>query len=452
MPCVARVPPAAVFRALLCACAGVLSACGGSDPPEALGGVREAAQKRPVTPPAPTPVGGTFVRPPGAAPLLGMNIGAKNYDDPDYQKALARLDVAILGFHPGWRGDTDGSIIRQAVLAMKAHNPALKVGQYTILNESTDDPAKTANDDIIVKLDEMDWWLRDAEGNKKQWTPMYSAYDINSTEWTPADANGERYPQWLARRNHARYFAPIPEIDVWYFDGVMQKSRVGQADWRREGVNVASDTPEIAEAFRRGHVEHWAAAAALAPTRLLLGNTDNDLSSPQYQGQLPAAFLESLMGKSWSIEQRGWTTMMERYFTVTANLRAPALVGFNVSGPVDDYRFFRYAFTSCRLGNGHFSFTDILVGHSSVPWFDEYEVAFGAAKDPPSLLPWSNGVYRRRYEKAMVLVNPNTDARTVTVTTGWRRLLAKQDPVVNNGAAVKTLTIGPKDGIVLVPQ
>jgi hypothetical protein len=144
--------------------------------------------------------------------------------------------------------------------------------------------------------------------------------------------------------------------------------------------------------------------------------------------------------------------MMQRYFAVAANLRAPALVGFNVSGAVEDYRFFRYAFTSCRLADAHFSFTDITVGHSSVPWFDEYEVAFGAPKDPPSLLPWSNGVYRRRFEKAMVLVNPNDDPRTVTIQPGWRRLLAAQDPVTNNGAAVRTLTLAPKDGLVLVPR
>jgi hypothetical protein len=457
MPYVAIAPSAAALAArvhrlaALLLCGFMLAACGGAEDPGDAGSVREAAQRR-TTPPPPTPVGGTFLRPAGAAPLLGMNIGAKNYDDPAYQQALARLDVAILAFHPGWRGDTDGKIIQQAVVALKKLNPALKVGQYTMLNESADDPAKTANDDVIVKLNDTDWWLRNADDDKVQWTPLYTAYDINITDWTEPDANGERFPQWLARRNHARYFDPIPELDVWYFDGVMKYSRIGQADWRLGNENVSSQLPDVAAAYRRGHLANWTAAASLAPTRLLIGNTDNDLSYPEYRGALPAAFLESLMGKSWSIEQRGWTTMMQRYFSVAANLRAPALVGFNVFGALNDYRFFRYAFMSCRLGNGHFSYTDSAVGYSSVPWFDEYEVAFGAAKDAPSLQPWSNGVYRRRFEKAMVLVNPNDDARTVSIAPGWRRLLASQDAQVNNGAAVKTLTIPAKDGLVLVPQ
>src|SRR5512146_1329766 len=69
-----------------------LGACGGGDPAPA--GPSETPLQL-----APPRVGGTYVRPPGAARLLGMNIGAKNYDDPTYQAQLARLDVVILGFY-----------------------------------------------------------------------------------------------------------------------------------------------------------------------------------------------------------------------------------------------------------------------------------------------------------------------------------------------------------------
>ena len=35
--------------------------------------------------------------------LMGMNIGTpKNYDDPDYQRQLARLHVVVLGLPRGW--------------------------------------------------------------------------------------------------------------------------------------------------------------------------------------------------------------------------------------------------------------------------------------------------------------------------------------------------------------
>jgi hypothetical protein len=377
----------------------------------------------------------------------------KAYDDPEYQKVLARHDVVILAFLPQWRNDTDGSVMRSAVVAMKALNPRLKVGQYSILGEAKDNPATTFNDDLIVKLNQMDWWLRDAvTGEKLSWTTLYGAYDINITDWSAPDANGDRYPQWLARRTYDRYFKPIPELDFWYFDGAMKYSRITQANWRWDGFNVSSQDPQVASRFRQGMAAHWAAAAALAPDRIQIANPDNDLSYPEYTGRLQAAFLESMMGRSWSLENRGWLTMMQRYFGVTANLRSPAMVAFNVTGKIDDYRFMRYAFASCRLGDAHFSFNDVDAFAYSLPWFDEFEVAFGAAVDPPTLVPWSNGVHRRRFEKAMVLVNPDAEARTVSIEPGWRRILARQDPLVNDGTRATTVTLQPKDGLVLIRE
>jgi hypothetical protein len=64
-----------------------------------------------------------------------------------------------------------------------------------------------------------------------------------------------------------------------------------------------------------------------------MGNADNDLSLPEYRNQLNGVFLEGLMGKSWSLERTaGWAAMMKRYLGVKANLRPPAIVGFNVAG------------------------------------------------------------------------------------------------------------------------
>jgi hypothetical protein len=390
----------------------------------------------------------------GAIDAIDPSSGGKAYHDPEYQRALARMDMVVLAFHPGWKGDTDGTVIRQTVQAIKALNPALKLGQYTLLNDSMDDPAKSDNGDVIAKLDQMNWWLRDAvSGAKLRWSTQYAAYDINITTWPQPDENGDWYPQWRAKRDHRLFYGPVPEFDVWYFDGTMRMSRVNQANWRLDGINVSSQDPQVASTYRNSHVAHWAAAAALAPGALQMGNPDNDLGFVEYRGRLGAAFLEGMLGKPWSLETyQGWPAMMERYFKVTANLAPPKLVGFNTWGAVDDYRWFRYAFASCRMGDAYFNYTDNVKGYTSVPWFDEYEVAFGAAIDPPTLAAWSNGVHRRLYEHAMVLVNPNADPRTVTVEPGWRRILARQDPVTNDGTPVTTLTLAPKDGIVLVRQ
>ncbi len=396
-------------------------------------------------------VGGTYKRPLGAAPLMSIGIGGKDYDDPSYQAMLARADVTIVGFYLGWNADRDGTVIRRAVQQIKARNPRLKVAQYTILSDASYDAARSADDDKIAKLDQMNWWLRTAAGSSVAWTTEYGTRDVNISEWTRADANGDRYPQWLAKRDYRMYFQRVPEFDYWYFDNVMKNSRAGAANWRLDGKDVAGTDPAIAAAYRRGQAAHWKAAAALAPKTLLIGNVDNDMGTPEYRGQLPGAFMEAVIGKSWSIETwGGWPAMMKRYFDTAANLEAPALVGFNVHVRPGDYRLFRYAFASCLLGNGHFTPTDPDKVYRSVPWFDEYEAAFGTPVDPPTLSEWSNGVHRRRYEHAMVLVNPQGTPRTVTIEPGWRRLLARQDPVVNNGQPVDKLTLAAKDGIVLV--
>ena len=205
------------------------------------------------------------------------------------------------------------------------------------------------------------------------------------------------------------------------------------------------------ERRRRGQAAHWQAIRKVSPGTLLMGNADSDLSQPEYRNQLDGVFLEGLMGKSWSLERTaGWAAMMKRYFDVKANLRPPAIVGFNVAGELNDYRLMRYALGSCLLGDGYFSYTDDRAGYSSVAWFDEYDVRLGKAVDPPQTQAWSNGVYRRRYEHGMVLVNPDVMPRTVAPGPGWRHFKGKQAPAVNSGAAAAEVTLAPRDAILLV--
>ena len=388
----------------------------------------------------------------GRVKLLGMNIGAKNYDEPAYLEAMAKLDVVILGLYPGWRGDRDGSVFRRLVQQLKARNPRIKVGQYTVLNEAPDDRVKSAAErDKIDKIDQENWWLRNPAGAKTQWTEAYKAWDVNISDWAKPDRNGDRYPQWLAKRDARVYFQPVPEFDIWYFDNVMEQSRVTQGDWQGKGVAMPPKEPAVASAFRRAQVAHWTAARALEPSLIQMGNADHDLSMPEYTGQLQAVFIEAIMGKSWSLETwAGWRRMMQRYFGVMPHLKPPKMVGFNVWGKPDDYRFLRYALTSCLLGEGYFSFTDDKAGYSSVPWFDEYEVPLGNVVDAPTLEPWDNGVYRRRFDKAMVLVNPETSPRPVKLDSGWKRFKGRQAPEVNNGEAAREFMLPPRDGLVLV--
>jgi hypothetical protein len=385
--------------------------------------------------------------------LMGMNIGAKNYEDPRYQEELSRLHVVILGFYAGWQppgyAPTPTLAIRKALKAIKARNPAVLVGQYTVLNEAYDDPGDGATLDVREKLNAADWWLRNGAGRKVQWTARYSTWEINFTEWTRPDSAGRRWPQWLAERNYEVFFRDIPEFDIVYLDNVMVRSRV-KGDWNVDGKDDHAGDPTIHAAHRAGHLAYWRRIRELLPEALLIGNSDGDLANPEWRKQLEGAFLEGLMGERWSIESwDGWPAMMARYRAVLANTGPPNIVGFNVHGAARDYRFFRYAFTSCLLDDGYFSFTDKAREHSSVPWFDEYDHRLGAALSAPPTAPWRAGVWRRDFAHGVVLVNPTSETRTIAIEPGLRRLAGRQDPAVNDGSIAKQVTLRSKDGIVL---
>src|SRR4029077_3449564 len=212
-------------------------------------------------------------------------------------------------------------------------NPGSLIGQYTVLSETQDSQDRTSADtDRGKKLDREGWWLLNARGERVQWTDKYNAFEANITEWTKPDENGLRYPAWLARRDYSIYFRLIPGFDIWYFDNALSKPAVKTAGWNRDGKNDANDDSEIAMAHRAGHVAEWRQALELRPDISLMGNSD-DLSSSEFSGKLQGAFLEGLIGTSWSMERwQGWEKMMARYHSAITHTVRPHIVGFNVWG------------------------------------------------------------------------------------------------------------------------
>jgi hypothetical protein len=409
-------------------------------------GIKTGTKTATATVAAPALAPATFPR------LLGMNIGVKNYESAAYQAAMAKLDVVILGFYRGWQNGyatTSTSAMRKVVQNLKAMNPKILVGQYTILNQALDDPNDIASLDIQLKLDAADWWLLNAAKRKVQYTREFGpTWEVDVSTWAPPDGNGQRWPEWIAERNYNVFFRDIPEFDIVFLDNV-QNPRVA-ADWKRDGVDEPLNNPAVLAANYAGHVAEWNRVRQLLPNALLIGNADNDLGNPEWKGQLEGALLEGLMGQLWSIETRaGWPAAMARYRAVMQNTRAPKIVAFNVQGSPVDHRFFRYAYTSCLLDDGYFSFNDKVVMYSSVPWFDEYDFKLGEALSGPPAAAWSQGVWRRDFQNGVVLVNPALVSRTVAVEAGLRRLVGTQDPVVNDGSAVSQVILRPKDGIVL---
>ena len=87
-----------------------------------------------------------------------------------------------------------------------------------------------------------------------------------------------------------------------------------------------------------------------------------------------------------------------------------------------------------------------------MPWFDEFDFKLGAALTKPPRSAWKEGVWRRDFERGIVLVNPTKQSVTVALEPGIRRLPGKQAPTVNTGDPVTAVTLEAKDGIVLQRQ
>jgi hypothetical protein len=392
-----------------------------------------------------------------AAYMIGSPQG---YDNASYQAQVAKYDLLITSFYRGWV--KNGKSPRQAVREIKALNPNILVANYTLLESQSSDSNNTAARDIYDKLFAEkgpngigDWWARTPAGAL---VSIFSGKNCaNITEYVTPDNNGDRFPQWYAKREQAVMFDPIPEFDIWFADDVFYKPRTVKPDWNGDGIGDDSEDPANWPYFRRGIADNLAAVKALMPRLKTMGNVDGHASlnqgflrDPEYQGLLDGALLEHAIGRPFSPEvYAGWDGMMTSYRSLMAHTNAPHMVIFQYHSATPTYSEMRYAMASALMDDGYFAANDN--GYTNVQWFDEFNVDLGHSVDGPQLAPAQNGVYVRRFEKGMAIVNPKDNGpQTITIEPGYQRFLGTQDPVANNGLAVSTITLGDRQGIILI--
>jgi hypothetical protein len=298
-----------------------------------------------------------------------------------------------------------------------------------------------------------DWWARTPNGEQLSSYP--GNYLTNITRFVTPDANGDTWPQWQVTRDYNVYFAD-GTFDAVFFDNFLYAPNQSLVDWDGDGVSDSKNDPEIRRAIRQGYVDGVQRFYSLTPNMFAMGNVigspgsgEGMLTEPEYNG-LVVGFVEATMGLDWSTETwGGWALMMKQYQTTVANSR----YGVGVMGAIggaDDYATVRYALTSCLMDNGYLMYSS---GNSyiSALSYDEFDVDLGRAIDPPQTSSWKQGVYMRRFEKGIAIVNPTGNGtQTLSVPSGYRRISGTQDRVVNNGQLVDTLTLKERDGIVLI--
>jgi hypothetical protein len=121
----------------------------------------------------------------------------------------------------------------------------------------------------------------------------------------------------------------------------------------------------------------------------------------------------------------------------------------------DVMRSMRWGLTLSLMTDVYFGMT--LGGdHNTRWWYDEYDGGDGVRRrgylgqplGAPIVL--ANGLYRREFGNGIVLNNSSTATQTVSLGGTFKKLRGSQNPTLNNGASVTSVTIPPHDGIILL--
>ena len=400
--------------------------------------------KSSTTTPEPPP-GTTTV--PASAPVSAASraaVLAYGKQSADMQAVVGKFGFAVMNMWPSMGVPYMQGMINN----LRAINPSIKLATYVLFNELIGDAP--SNDDsyaAVNKVSAAPWWVRDAAGNRVQWTDAYGAYEVNVTNWAPVDSTGKRWPQWKAEFDTTSLLGKLSGLNYIFIDNVMWQPRY-DADLMRKGTNQSGSDPIIQAAFRTGYANYFGALRTLNPSLRLMGNADNDLSYPEFKGKLNGAFLECQMGKSWSIETwGGWGVMMKRYRDVIANTTDKEVVfeacGISGANPAQA----RYGFASVLLEDGYFAYS---VNGLDSYWADEFSAPLGTPNEAPPTAATPSGIWKRGYTNGLTLVNPTASNLTIDVGAGYKYLTGTKDPLVNNGQPARVVTMPPKSGLILV--
>jgi hypothetical protein len=381
--------------------------------------------------------------------------GAQNYWDTTYQAAIAKLQVVVLTFYPGW-GSGHGTSMEKTIQQLKARNSNLKVFLY--VNVAGRPSPSSTWPGLNTKLDAQRWWTYQTwSGSTKIASNCGSGYLLNITPYSKRDSSGLQYNQWIARYLATQVGKTTPSATGLFTDCVSWQALKG-GDWNQDGRTDLAGDPSVAGWLREGFSRYADELHAAMPGKLQLANAA-DWGKPEsvlteYQGAFDGGVLEGMIGRSYSRENLtgGWQLMMAAYRRAMSVMAAPKMALFVMTGSITDYQGMRYGLASASMDDAYFAFQDVAkTSYSSAVHFDEYNAKLGSATSSPPKTAWQSGVYRRNFQNGIILVNPKGNGvRTVTLEANFRKLTGSQAPSVNNGQVVRSVKLNDRDGIVLL--
>lgn len=300
---------------------------------------------------------------------------------------------------------------------------------------------------ILKTIEANNWWLTDTQGKIAEPWPQTSAINITKADY---------------RRFNLDYLDKTFKISTKW-DGIFfDMVDVYASYYQPKGIDIdqdgRNDSPlKIDTAWRVGMAKFLAESRDKWPNKIIVIN-GNDWGT--YQPSVNGRMFET-----WPTPWEGsgtWSDSMRAYLKKLPALnQSPQIYILNGAyNPVDSrdiYAQMRFGLTSTLLGDGYWSFDGGEKSHSELWWFDEYNVNLGEPTGTaynlldPTSAEIKAGLWRRDFTNGLVLVNSTNRVRHINFPPDkFRTFKGLQDPAINRGEGVESLTLCPKTGIILL--
>jgi hypothetical protein len=399
-----------------------------------------------------------------------------------FQAWASKQAVVIIGGN--WEGWASSGRSREAVIqGIKSQSMlGTKVLQY-----GDCDAVSTTNDGFptfTAQINANNWYLWLVGSSGTHVTNSYSPdfWQTNSTDSTSSDKYGRKLEDAFAVYVDAEYRTggtanAAPSLDGHYHDNMLFYARVN-GDFDRNGTTDTGQSFGLQ--WRTGERRYLDQLKAIDPELIRFGNTDdmhnigvtdptNIAAASPLDGIMQGALDEGFLGKSYSVETYiNWDATMAEYkfrmnLTIPPKLVVLGHGGMAANGAdpytATPYQAMRYGVASVALDDGYYAFSPDGYPDDVLFWFDELGGNAGGPPlgylgyptQAPPTVAWQSGVWRRDFDHGIVLVNPKGNgAKTVSLGGTFKHLTGTQNPSLNNGASVTSVTLQDRDGLILL--
>lgn len=361
---------------------------------------------------------------------------------------LAQWDMVILGMQAQ---DTSRSQIER----LRRKNPDILIIAYLASAEvpyANVDVIESENGPWHALMSGIDdaWWLREEDDEIVSFWPGNRS--LNPTN-NSSLAHNKRWNTYLPEFIDEE----LMSTDLWdgvFFDSVWDTAawvNDGDLDLDRDGTRESGE--ELDEEWNEGMQTLFRETRRrIGDDAILLGN-GGDTYTDYLNGRMFESFPNFWEGR--------WEGSVPKYFSFMDHGESPHVVMINGdtenTGDFENYHDMRFALTSTLLDDGFFSYDWGTQDHSQLWWYDEFNAAIGKPTGAPRRIDATSqavkaGVWRRDFEKGIVLVNSTSKTQRVVLEGGFERIKGSQDPIVNSGQLTTTLTLPADDGIILLKR